>query len=173
MPIMKQKYVRKPLYVDAVQVTKANFAEVGAWCQGAIKNADGSPVTEINPVKGSQYIAIDAHNPVNARQKMAYVGDWILSTAQGFKIYTNKAFLGAFDSVDTPGAIATYVEGITTDLRKRDPADHIKPILGEVSGRYEGPDRRKQDLPFDGDDRRFTRLEVAEDDLATSGGRAH
>ena len=38
------KYVRKPLYVDAVQVTEQNFADIARWCFGEIGNTDESPV---------------------------------------------------------------------------------------------------------------------------------
>lgn len=169
MPIMKQKYVRKPLYVDAVKVTKDNFAEVAAWSQGTIKNADGSEITRINPVKGSQYIAIQVHNPINARQRTAYVGDWILVTQQGFKIYTDTAFLKAFDPVTvTNGVGSTKVAVAKSGI---DPASHIKPLLGDVKP-YDGPERRVRDVPV-AEDRRLTKIEVAEDDFCPVGGRAH
>jgi hypothetical protein len=39
-----EKYVRKPLFVDAVQVTTQNFTEIARWCFGEIKNKDDSRV---------------------------------------------------------------------------------------------------------------------------------
>lgn len=99
------KYVRKPLYVDAVQVTNENFLEVVDWCQ-ALVGAQGSEAgTETRPAKGVEldpskhYIRIRVHNPQSQRQTKAFVGDWILYTDRGYKIYTDKAFQANFDEV--------------------------------------------------------------------------
>lgn len=102
MAVHTTKYVRKPLYVDAVQVTKENFEEVLSWCQGDIGFMDGSDImrpdeVDINPDK--QYIRIRVHNPQSPRQTKAFVGDWILYTEKGYKIYTEKAFTENFDRV--------------------------------------------------------------------------
>ena len=95
MGVKTTKYVRNPLYVDAVQVTKENFEEILHWCQGAIGFTDGRVVGddedfEINSDK--QYIRIRVHNPQSQRQTRAFVKDWILYTDKGYKIYTEKAF---------------------------------------------------------------------------------
>lgn len=94
MPIKTERYVRKPLYVDAVRVTRENFEEILGWCQGDIGFSDGrmvdGKVEEIDP--DSQYIRIRVHNPQSPRQSRAFVGDWILYTEKGYKIYTEKAF---------------------------------------------------------------------------------
>ena len=90
-----EKYVRKPLFVDAVQVTEDNFADIARWCFGEICNIDETPTTEaqgIEPAK--QYIHVRVHNPKNQRQTKAFVGDWILYTERGYKVYTTKAFQG-------------------------------------------------------------------------------
>jgi hypothetical protein len=95
------KYVRKPLFVDAVQVTEQNFADIARWCFGEIGNIDDSPVdktAEVQPTK--QYIHVRVHNPKNPRQTKAFVGDWILYTERGYKVYTTKAFQANFDKVD-------------------------------------------------------------------------
>lgn len=92
------KYVRKPLYVDAVQVTEENFVDIARWCFGEIANSDESPLdpTAANePTK--QYIYVRVHNPKNPRQTKAFVGDWILYTERGYKVYTTKAFQANFD----------------------------------------------------------------------------
>lgn len=98
------KYVRKPLYVDAVQITEQNFGDVARWCFGKICNIDESPidVTEdlhnvVHPKE--QYIHVSVHNPKNPRQTKAFVGDWILYTERGYKVYTEKAFKANFDKV--------------------------------------------------------------------------
>ncbi len=96
-----ERYVRKPLFVDAVQVTETNFETVARWCFGEIGNTDESPIDkddDINP--GKQYIHVRVHNPKNARQTKAFVGDWILYTERGYKVYTAKAFQSNFDLVE-------------------------------------------------------------------------
>lgn len=96
-----EKYVRKPLFVDAVQVSEENFADVARWCFGEIHNIDESTVdtsADVEPSK--QYIHVRVHNPKNPRQTKAFVGDWILYTERGYKVYTTKAFQANFDKVD-------------------------------------------------------------------------
>lgn len=98
---MTRKYVRKPLHVDAVQVTEENFSDIARWCFGEIGNIDDSPfdpTADIQPTK--QYIHVRVHNPKNSRQTKAYVGDWILYTERGYKVYTTKAFQANFDPLE-------------------------------------------------------------------------
>lgn len=95
------KFVRKPLYVDAVQVTEESFSEVARWCFGDICNNDETPVDKsagVDPTK--QYIHVRVHNPKNPRQTKAYVGDWILYTERGYKVYTTKAFQANFTKIE-------------------------------------------------------------------------
>jgi len=40
MSIETTTYIRKPLYVEAVQVSKENFVELSLWCQGEIIEPD-------------------------------------------------------------------------------------------------------------------------------------
>lgn len=95
------KYVRKPLYVDAVQVTEENFPDIARWCFGEIGNVDESPVDPTQPLNPKlQYIHVRVHNPKNPRQTRAMVGDWILYTERGYKVYTTKAFTANFDRVE-------------------------------------------------------------------------
>jgi hypothetical protein len=97
-----RKYVRKPLYVDAVQVTEENFSDIARWCFGEIGNIDETPVDkskDAEPTK--QYIHVRVHNPKNSRQTRAFVGDWILYTERGYKVYTTKAFTANFDLVES------------------------------------------------------------------------
>ena len=90
MSIQTTKYVRKPLFVDVIQVTEENFAEVAKWCQGEIHNEESGP-----------YIFVRVHSPRNPRQNKAYVGDWILYTERGYKVYTTKAFFASFELVQS------------------------------------------------------------------------
>lgn len=102
MPVETTKYLRKPLVVEAVQVTTDNFEELAKWCQGEIVNNDGSDVEKVNP--GGQHIRIRVHNPKTPRQTKAFVGDWVLYTERGYKIYTQKAFDASFDLADNAGS---------------------------------------------------------------------
>jgi len=93
-----KRYIRKPLYVDAVQVTEENFATVARWCFGEVCNIDETPVNkELGYQPSKQYIHVRVHNPKNTRQTKAFVGDWILYTERGYKVYTTKAFLANFE----------------------------------------------------------------------------
>jgi hypothetical protein len=93
--VSTEKYVRKPLFVDAVRVTSENFVDITRWCQGEILR-DEIP----GQGTGKKYIKIRVHNPRDRRQMKAYVGDWVLYTDRGYKIYTNKAFHEAFLPAD-------------------------------------------------------------------------
>ena len=94
MGVTTTQHIRKPLYVDAVRITGANFDEIATWCQGEV-------LQDEVPGKGTgkRYIKVRVHNPLNPRQTKAFVGDWLLYTERGYKVYTNKAFHAAFDEV--------------------------------------------------------------------------
>lgn len=90
------------MYVDAVQITADNFAEMAKWCQGEIRLNSGDKVIEnpwpdanhINPREC--HIHVRVHNPKVPRQTKGFVGDWLLYTDKGYKVYTQKAFEGSF-----------------------------------------------------------------------------
>jgi hypothetical protein len=83
-------YVRKPFEVKAVRVTEENMDDVADWCSGKLRtNSYNVP-----------YIHVDVRPFVNARQTKAFVGDWILFAARGFKVYTDKAFRASFVPVE-------------------------------------------------------------------------
>jgi hypothetical protein len=97
------KYVRKPLYVDAVQITEENFSDVARWCTGEVKNLDETPVDPTDAIDPSkQYIHVRVHNPKNPSQTKGKVLDWILYTERGYKVYTPKAFVQNFDRLTDP-----------------------------------------------------------------------
>jgi len=100
--IETQKYIRKPLYVDAVRITNANFEEIAAWCQGEIGQDE----------RGKKCIKVRVHNPKNVRQTQAGVGDWLLYTERGYKVYTNKAFHASFDQVEGVQTPPTAIEQV-------------------------------------------------------------
>jgi hypothetical protein len=95
-----QKFQKKPLIVEAIQVDEGNFLEVANWSQGTIRNVDGSEVfTELtdDPMPSSgRYIHVRVLNPMHDRQTKAFVGDWVLYAGRGFKVYKDRAFKGTF-----------------------------------------------------------------------------
>jgi hypothetical protein len=95
MSIQPKKYVRKALIVVGVEVTNENFMELALWVQGSIFNIDGTQGGQIDP--DNQYIMVRVHNPKSLRQNKAFVGDWILHSDRGYKVYTPKAFNNTFD----------------------------------------------------------------------------
>ena len=101
MSVVTTKYVRKPLFVDAVQITLANFNEVAEWCQGEVRDYHDKPLAPEQATNEAleRYIHVRVHNPKNVRQTKAFVGDWLLYTERGYKVYTQKAFRASFDAV--------------------------------------------------------------------------
>lgn len=81
-----QKFVRKPFAVRAVQVTVENINEVATWSEGTVLGTGTS----------NEHIKIDVKHALNDRQREAHVGDWVLNTKKGFKVYTDRAFKANF-----------------------------------------------------------------------------
>ena len=84
------RYVRKPFYVDAVQVTKENMEEVAKWCGGDIQH----------DLNGIGFIKALQHRSKTIPKTRAFVGDWVLSSKIGFRVYTNGAFEKSFEDSD-------------------------------------------------------------------------
>lgn len=95
MSVKTTKFVRKPFYVEAVQVTNENMDAVALWCGGDVRTSTPAhPADGTNPVR---YIKVNVLRPMNERQTRAHVGDWVLSSGNNFKVYADKAFTGSFD----------------------------------------------------------------------------
>lgn len=78
-----RRYVHTPLNVNAVQVTAENMVQASRWCGGQILN---------QPSDNRPYILVDVVRSNKPRQSQAFVGDWILETGIGWKVYFDKAF---------------------------------------------------------------------------------
>lgn len=85
------KFARKTFYVDAVRVSEENIARVAEWCGGEIQTDE----------EALRYIKVKVNRPLTDRQAMAYLGDWVLDSGNGFKVYTQKAFDKSFEKVRT------------------------------------------------------------------------
>lgn len=94
MSIVTTQFVRKPLFVNAVRITSDNFDEIAEWCQGEVKEGEGSD---------KKHIKVRVYNPKNARptKTKAYVGDWLLHTDRGYKVYADKAFIASFEETES------------------------------------------------------------------------
>jgi hypothetical protein len=107
MTIATTRYTRVPFPVDAVQVTEENLEEIAVWTDGQVKTANRTIRDENGKPTGqkekAEYISIETHRPLNERQKRAFVGDWVLRSESGFKIYTEKAFDSCFTLMEPQG----------------------------------------------------------------------
>lgn len=77
---------RKTFTVDAVQITEENMQEVAEWCGGRVRT-----------LNGSTFIKVKVTNPMTDRQTQGFIGDWVLYSGKGYKVYTQKAFERNFD----------------------------------------------------------------------------
>ncbi len=108
-----QRFVRKPFYVDAVQVTSENIERVAAWCKGDVRTTGKGdpdiqtiqdPTTSATRVP-EKYVKVFVQRPMNDQQTMAFVGDWVLFAGTGFKVYKPRAFERSFEAFEKPGPI--------------------------------------------------------------------
>lgn len=84
------KYKRKSFEVEAVQVTAQNLQEAAKWCGGDVRFENNN--LDID----SAYIKVKVRRPLSEKQTRAAVGDWILLSESGYKVYTSRAFESSF-----------------------------------------------------------------------------
>ena len=88
-----KRYVRKPMFVEAIQVTKDNYREISNWCKGtAYESVDGHITVRVLHVRSK-----------TIPRTKAFLGDWVLLSHNGFRVYTDSAFKKAFDQVPEMG----------------------------------------------------------------------
>lgn len=80
--IKTAQYTRKPFTIEAVQVTSESLSDLAVWCNGSVMLDD----------KGHNYIKVKVTSPQTPKQTMAYPGDWLLASRNGYKVYTDRAF---------------------------------------------------------------------------------
>jgi len=90
MTLEIERYQHTPLYVEAVRVTVENFDDVAEWCEGVICSEETEGKEPVD------FIKVATIRPIRTRQTQAFVGDWVLKTGMGLKVYTNKAFHKSF-----------------------------------------------------------------------------
>jgi len=81
-----KKFIRKPLYVDAIQVTKENLSEIAKWCGGNVFQSEDI-----------SYIQVLHYKSKIVPRTKAFVGDWVLESRNGYRVYTDKAFGKSFE----------------------------------------------------------------------------
>jgi hypothetical protein len=93
-----QSYERVPFNVEAVRITLDNFDDVAKWCGGEKKLEKRGP-DRSGTRNLTQFIEVPVNNPLTEKQKLAFVGNWVLKAGTGFKVYTDKAFQACFRKV--------------------------------------------------------------------------
>lgn len=102
-------YNRKVFSVEAVQVTFENQHEVADWCDGTIEYL-GDDTPESKDDAANYYIKVDVLRPLHKKQTQAFIGDWVLKSGNGFKVYVDKAFTACFEpATDDVMALAEAV----------------------------------------------------------------
>lgn len=90
-----KKFKRKPFPVDGTQVSPGNIHKVAEWCGGSVET-ERKVVDDHGTIMEQKYIFVETHQPMNDRQKMAFIGDHVLKSDKGFKVYSDRAFKNAF-----------------------------------------------------------------------------
>lgn len=115
-------FFRKPFSVEAINVTAENIIEAAAWCDG-----------KVHTDPHGSYIRVQVHKPMSNRQTKAYIGDWILKSQRGYKVYTDAAFTASFLKDDN-GVIHKQWDEIVTNVFEEDSDDYgadIGPVVSE------------------------------------------
>lgn len=100
--ITPETYLRRTFEIEAVRITEENFHEVARWCLAEEK-------TQTRPARKGEsgytrevpYLKVDVLRPLNDKQTMAFVGDWVLKTGTSFKIYSDIAFHKNFEKKES------------------------------------------------------------------------
>jgi hypothetical protein len=83
-------YARKPFVVEGIRVTEENLSDIADWCGGEVR-------TSTTMSENKRYVKVRVHHPLSDRQTKAYVGDWVLFSGNGYKVYTDAAFQKSFE----------------------------------------------------------------------------
>jgi hypothetical protein len=86
--LQTSRFIRTTFFAEAVQVTNENFLAVADWCGGEIRREEKSQ---------RKYIQVPNRQPQSDRQKMSYVGDWVVHSETGFRSYKTSSFKKTFN----------------------------------------------------------------------------
>lgn len=103
-----EMYQRRTFTVEAIQVTEENLYDVAKWCEGDVRTNNGTK---------KKYIQLEVINPLEPKHSRASIGEWILKSNQGYKIYADAAFKKGWEKVGNVGqalqeAFASKTSGI-------------------------------------------------------------
>lgn len=100
-----QKFNRRKFDVNAVQVNPDNMEQVATWCGGEVQETKD----------GVKFVKVKTHRPQNLRHTQAFANDWVSLSEQGYKVYTNQAFLKHFEEEARDGHRNVFTD--TEELR--------------------------------------------------------
>lgn len=97
-----EHYSRIPFPVEVVELTEENLRAAAKWCGGQIRHITKNVPSDEGTVEPEKvrvpYVKVHVVNPQNDRQTKGFVGDRILKSDSGFKVYGERAFLNAFET---------------------------------------------------------------------------
>lgn len=100
------RYTRKPLHVQAIQVTSENMGDVAKWCNGQLTKQvlpTFSKEAEGREAQPQECIKVPVVRPLNHRLGYAFVGDYVVKSSSNFRVYLEKIFNNTFyDQNSTP-----------------------------------------------------------------------
>jgi hypothetical protein len=133
-PLEPQKFARKPIIVEAIQIDEKNMRQVAQWCSGDVR----TDVNHRNKTK-ERYVKVRVFMPKTERQTMGFVTDWVLYAGTGgYKVYTDRAFRNTFDPLDQAEhtAVKTYRNAETGEYVSDEYAEeHPNTTVGETNTR--------------------------------------
>lgn len=121
-------YVRKPVTIQAVQVTEADMNDISNWCGGRII-VDFEDTTQT-------HIKVRVIKPQDERQTQAFVGDWILKLGKSFKVYTDDAFKKGFDSAPVEIANDAHLNMLKEYVNSPKSRQDASGIMHKMSGAF-------------------------------------
>lgn len=122
-----RKFARKQFEVEAVLVTEENMEEVASWCGGKVIPAKGH-----SDSVGAVHVRVPAHRPLNRKQTQGFVGNWVLKSPTGFKVYTDPALWKNFDD---EGPSENLFDKPRIEMEEPEPEPYQKQQMSEFFSR--------------------------------------
>lgn len=93
MMIDPQNYARKPFKVEAIRATEENLQEIATWCGGTVE-------TLTRGTTERKYVKVPVIRAWSENQTRLFVGNWVLKSDRGWRVFTDTAFHRVFEPVD-------------------------------------------------------------------------
>src|SRR5687768_8446525 len=88
-----QKFTRKPIAIEAVQVSLTNYKEVAEWCKGAATLANYRLMGETHEMGA---VLLGKQGPKNDQTYTVLIGQWITKHHKTFRTWSKKQFEATF-----------------------------------------------------------------------------